>query len=224
MASSWARQKAWDLLLAVDGCRECGGTGNRRESQCCVLKVAAALDVARDEVLDQLAIVNRQHDETRGYRQLAEQDRDRFKAERDELRERHSQLVDAAQVDGVEKERLEDELERMRIARAGPIPPDDGAPQGARQLLRVRMRDVSKDRYYAGWEIYLEYRLWNMVQGGPRHWGLVELSIEQVAELRGLAERAGGWWHWDKAQGAERFVEMAEWERLYAEHGQESGA
>ena len=80
----------------------------------------------------------------------------------------------------------------------------------ARADLCVLMRRLSEDYYCAGWLVGLEDHLWAMVQGGDRHFGVGEVTVEEVARLRELSERAGGWWAWRVGEGA-RFVPMAEW-------------
>ena len=54
----------------------------------------------------------------------------------------------------------------------------------ARADLCVLMRRLSEDYYCAGWLVGLEDHLWAMVQGGDRHFGVGEVTVEEVARLR----------------------------------------
>jgi len=55
--------------------------------------------------------------------------------------------------------------------------------------------------------------LWRIVQGGARNYGQISVSDEQVATLRKLAERAGGWVRFGDED--EEFVSFEEWEKQY---------
>lgn len=61
-------------------------------------------------------------------------------------------------------------------------------------MLERLMSDISEEHYCAGWNSGLDVALWNIVQGGPRRYGMDEVSPENVAELRRLHEKSGGWW------------------------------
>jgi hypothetical protein len=81
--------------------------------------------------------------------------------------------------------------------------------------LAELMSDISEECYCAGWMMGLEYALWDMVLGGSRRYGQSEASEEQVAEMRRLSERAGGWVRWQDDVG-EVFVPLDEWVAEYA--------
>lgn len=83
-------------------------------------------------------------------------------------------------------------------------------------VLVADMRDISESHYAAGWMGGLEFDLWAMVCGGPRDYGMGEVSEAQVASLRDLSERAGGWWRWQDGV-CEVFVTADEWAKMYAE-------
>lgn len=78
-------------------------------------------------------------------------------------------------------------------------------------VLEALMSEISEDCICARWELGLEFRLWAMVQGGARHFGMSEVSEEDVARLRNLSTSAGGWWRYD------RFVPAVEWAFVYAQ-------
>lgn len=97
---------------------------------------------------------------------------------------------------------------------------DDMKPldEDAAELLNIRMRTISEDHWCAGWLIGLEFNLWAMVQGGDRRFGLGVVEEADVAKLRRLSHKCGGWFYWLKEDGAERFVPLAYWEPIYRAH------
>lgn len=80
--------------------------------------------------------------------------------------------------------------------------------------LAARMSDISEDHYAAGWMHGLEYSLWKMVQGDSRNYGMGEVTEQEVAELRRLSDKCGGWIRWDDRLGAV-FMPRAEWLVLF---------
>lgn len=75
--------------------------------------------------------------------------------------------------------------------------------------LRNFMSNISEDYWCAGWLIGLEHRLWEIIQGGSRDFGLDVITEKEVNELRRLHEKAGGWWIWKGNR--EVFVTTKEW-------------
>jgi hypothetical protein len=61
----------------------------------------------------------------------------------------------------------------------------------------------------------LECRLWEVVKGGPRKYGQIVLTDDQVARLRNLSDSLGGWVRFNDESGVEEFVESERWETLY---------
>ena len=103
-----------------------------------------------------------------------------------------------------------------------------GAHSDAARLLLQVMRDVSEDYYCAGWIGGLEDELWRMVQGGDRRFGLGTVTEAEVADLRDLSTRAGGWWVWEWTDGdpqnsGPRFVPMDEWVQRAASAREQNG-
>lgn len=89
------------------------------------------------------------------------------------------------------------------------------APYQRIDLCRL-MSEISEDHMCAGWDSGLEFRLWSMVQGGLRDYGVGEVPESVVAGLRTLAENCGGWWCWPRGADEPAFVPMAEWLEAYA--------
>ncbi len=79
--------------------------------------------------------------------------------------------------------------------------------------LAELMGDISEDCYCAGWMMGLEHALWAMVLGGPREYGMGEVTEEQVARLKQLSDACGGWIVWSEGDG-ETFVPLEEWEQI----------
>lgn len=86
--------------------------------------------------------------------------------------------------------------------------------------LRDCMSDISEDRYCAGWLSDLEFTLWGaVVDGEPFQFGMGRVESSDIAELRRLSEKCGGWWRFDDEHG-EVFVPIDEWRGRYeAERG-----
>jgi len=69
--------------------------------------------------------------------------------------------------------------------------------------LARAMSDYSEEMWCAGWLIDLEYILWARVLEGEQ------------ADIKALADAAGGWIVWDDPDEGETFVPMAEWLEIY---------
>jgi hypothetical protein len=102
-----------------------------------------------------------------------------------------------------------EEHERKSLASAL----DVDAAHGLQRL----MSDISEDCYAATWLDTLEYELWPMLQGGDRHFGMGEVSDAEIAALKRLHEKCGGWWFWHREYGA-TFIPTAAWLDMYAAH------
>lgn len=74
------------------------------------------------------------------------------------------------------------------------------------------MSEISEDYLCASWESGLEYDLWRLVEGTTTTYAGEEVPQADVATLRRLSEKAGGWWQWD---GGRRFVLLDAWRELF---------
>lgn len=92
-------------------------------------------------------------------------------------------------------------------------------PVAAEALLDL-MSNISEDYNCAGWLDGLEFILWEMLQGCPRHFGMGEVTEEELAQLRTLHEKCGGWWiyrHDEKTLASgEVYVSLDEWLQILA--------
>ncbi len=77
------------------------------------------------------------------------------------------------------------------------------------------MSDLSEAATCAGWMDGLEYALWNALVGGPRSYGWIELTDDQLDRLRTLSNAAGGWVVFDDEE-EEALVPLDEWKQRFA--------
>ncbi len=84
----------------------------------------------------------------------------------------------------------------------------------AQRQLAEYMSELSEDAYCAGWMDGLEFALWRAVTEGPREYGFMHLSREQIERLGSLSEKCGGWIVFDDELW-ETWVPLSEWRRRY---------
>lgn len=80
----------------------------------------------------------------------------------------------------------------------------------AAHQLSERMSDLSEECYCAGWLMGLEFELWSFVLSGPDEWGMGKVDDADIAALKRLSEKAGGWIVFRMDLGR-AFVPMTEW-------------
>ena len=89
------------------------------------------------------------------------------------------------------------------------------------RALAVAMSEISEAAYCAGWMHGLEYALWYLLTTGQTRYGRSNVTREELARLRILSERCGGWIVYDE-QKDETFVPLDDWLRIFhdgfAEH------
>lgn len=83
----------------------------------------------------------------------------------------------------------------------------------SQRLLRFRMTELASFYMAEDWPARIEYTLWAAVENGPE-----VMSIDEVADLRRLAEWAGGWFHKPDGVFEPLFVDMVTWLQLYRRH------
>lgn len=84
------------------------------------------------------------------------------------------------------------------------------------RMLAGEMSEISELAFCAGWMDGLEYRLWEIVQGGSRKYGQIRLTDGQVGRLRELAEGLHGWVWFNDESEVEEFIEHERWLSAYA--------
>jgi hypothetical protein len=89
--------------------------------------------------------------------------------------------------------------------------------------LRDLMSDISEECYCATWLIDCEFELWEMLETGPRKWGVGEVTAEQIVELKSLHHRCAGWVMFQDGVG-EVFVDKREWKGILAEYNRKCAA
>jgi hypothetical protein len=85
------------------------------------------------------------------------------------------------------------------------------------QALARQMSEISEQAFHAGWMGELEYRLWEIVNGGHRKYGQMILTDQEVARLRDLAAATRGWVRFNDETQVEEFVGRDDWKRIYDE-------
>lgn len=81
-------------------------------------------------------------------------------------------------------------------------------------LLAEAMSELSENAYCAGWMDGLEYDLWNILSGAPQRYGRIEVTGSDVARLKALSAKCGGWIVFDD-EHAETFVPLPRWQEIY---------
>lgn len=90
----------------------------------------------------------------------------------------------------------------------------DLASEGAEAGLLALMTGISEQHWAASWMHGLEFSLWRAMEGGPRGYGMSEISERQIRLLRLLSEEADGWWRWDDGPDEPRFVRLEDWREI----------
>lgn len=91
----------------------------------------------------------------------------------------------------------------------------------AARVLVLMMSDISERAYASGWMNGLEFDLWQIIAvGKPAYYGMARIRHEDIAMLRWLSDRAGGWTDGDLDAP---LIPMATWSERYSTHwrGQE---
>jgi hypothetical protein len=86
----------------------------------------------------------------------------------------------------------------------------------AQKALAEFMSELSEKAFFAGWMDKLEYELWDAVLSGPRRYGQLEISEQDITRLKELSEACGGWIIFDD-DAEETWVPRADWEVRFAE-------
>lgn len=91
----------------------------------------------------------------------------------------------------------------------------DGLPseaQIAAALLGRVMADLSEDYWCAGWMSDLEYALWSATHGGRS-----PFTRSDLAQVKYLSSKCGGWIVWHDAAPWRRYVPLSVWEPMFAQ-------
>lgn len=130
----------------------------------------------------------------------------------------------AACWEGGEKQKYEAHLAELQVKQEANLREREASlsravDRDSALYLEHRMRDISEDTWCAGWLVDLEYVLWEWLgrQEDEIEMGRSTLTRLEREELLRLAERAGGWWTYD------RFVPMAEWLKRYEDRPRRGG-
>ncbi len=84
-------------------------------------------------------------------------------------------------------------------------------------LLILLRGEISEECMCSGWEGDLEYTLWDAVLDKPLWIRWQQIVPDQRQMLRELSEELGGWAVCGIGDSEPRFVQMSDWEKMYAE-------
>lgn len=84
-----------------------------------------------------------------------------------------------------------------------------------KEELRLEICKISESGYCAGWNIGIEFFLWQAVNGGSREFGVMTITDAEIAHLKTLSEQSGGWWYWSDSSAKALFVPLNEWQEIY---------
>jgi hypothetical protein len=82
------------------------------------------------------------------------------------------------------------------------------------------MSELSEEAYSAGWMGGLEFELWKALIGGPRVYGRLQITDEQIARLKQLSEAAKGWIVFDDTE-EETLISLDEWKQRFEKWSQQ---
>lgn len=83
-------------------------------------------------------------------------------------------------------------------------------PLAAASGLAYAMSEISEECWCARWLSSLWFML---TEAGPEHpWGMGHVSEEDIANLKSLSEKCGGWICWEDGAG-ETWISLEDWKR-----------
>lgn len=85
----------------------------------------------------------------------------------------------------------------------------------AKEELYFEITRISEAGCYAGWNIDVEFFLWQAISGGSREFGALAITEQEIAYVKTLSEQSGGWWHWNDESEKTVFIPMNEWQEIY---------
>lgn len=91
----------------------------------------------------------------------------------------------------------------------------DAPEEGAAMGLLGLMTGLSEELFCASWLVGLEHSMWEIRQGGDRHFGMGQVSDRQAQLLLLLSEECDGWWIWNDKSGPV-FVRLDVWKAKLA--------
>lgn len=117
-------------------------------------------------------------------------------------------------------EKVQRESESAESAETEARPSKVSIRRSLQKRLLSLMRKVSREYFFAGWMIGLEYELWRAVLRYPQSSeGLLRfIEEEDIAELKDLAEELQEWAHWGEGEVREKLIPLADWQRIFADH------
>lgn len=84
-----------------------------------------------------------------------------------------------------------------------------------KEELRQEMCRFSESGHYAGWNVDIEFYLWQAVNGGSKEFGARTITEAEIAHLKTLSQQSGGWWCWSNSSAKAVFLPIDEWQEIY---------
>lgn len=91
-----------------------------------------------------------------------------------------------------------------------------------KEELRKEISRISESGYCAGWNIDIEFFVWQAINGGSKEFGATAITDAQIAHLKALSQQSGGWWYWSDDSKKLLFVPIREWQEIYQSFCQET--
>lgn len=85
------------------------------------------------------------------------------------------------------------------------------------ETLESELCAISEAAFCADWMAEVEFRIWEIVSGGPRNYGQTSLEDEQLARLSALSERLGGWVWLNEKTDVIEYIPRPQWDAIYSE-------
>lgn len=81
-------------------------------------------------------------------------------------------------------------------------------------LLHKIMCEISREHFFAGWSMFLEFALWNILENwNPEKdviFGVCSIHQQDIDYLRYLSDKSQGWWYVDD-DGNSIFININDW-------------
>ena len=98
---------------------------------------------------------------------------------------------------------------------------EQSAERAAAIELRDLISDISESAYYAGWQMGIEYILWEKLINQEK--GSIELGVESFSQstlenLKELSQKAQGWWLWKDEAKDKVFIPLNLWSQEFNQY------
>jgi hypothetical protein len=88
--------------------------------------------------------------------------------------------------------------------------------QKSAQELFDHISLLSEEAIHAGWQIHIEYCLWEKILNGAGQYYMLEVNEAIILRLNNYAQEAGGWWSLDNNKPV--LLSFEAWNKLYEQY------